>query len=191
MMCLQLFLTFLKIGAVSFGGGYGMISVLCDELVGGGWLSNEVFLNFVAVAESTPGPIAINMATFIGTAKAGFPGALCATVGVVLPAFLILLLVAALFRGLLRYRAVGAVMEGIRPVVAGLITATGAMMALPLLFGFGAFGEAFVPDWRAVLIFAVVCAVPPLWKKLRKKKLSPILLILISAVLGILLYPAA
>ena len=90
---LDLFLTFLKIGAVSFGGGYAMIPLLTDEVLAHGWLTSSEILNFIAVSESTPGPVAINMATFIGASQGGFLGALLATLGVVLPSFIIILII--------------------------------------------------------------------------------------------------
>ena len=86
-MFLKLFLTFLEIGAVSFGGGYGMISLIREKVLLNGWLSEAEFLSFIAVSESTPGPLAVNMATFIGASQGGVPGAFCATLGVVLPSF--------------------------------------------------------------------------------------------------------
>ena len=90
-LLLKLFLTFLKIGAVSFGGGYGMISLIREEVLSNGWATEEAFMNFIAVAESTPGPIAVNMATFIGstTYEIGWLGGLVATLGVILPSFII------------------------------------------------------------------------------------------------------
>ena len=94
-MLWQLFWTFLEIGAVSFGGGYGMISLIREKVLLHGWLEETQFLSFIAVSESTPGPLAVNMATFIGSSQAGLPGALVATLGVVLPSFVIILLVAA------------------------------------------------------------------------------------------------
>ena len=92
---LELFLTFLKIGVVSFGGGYGMISLVREEALSHGWLTSDEFINMIAVAESTPGPIAINMATFIGSNEYGILGSALATLGVVLPAFLIILTISA------------------------------------------------------------------------------------------------
>ena len=94
MIYLELFLQFLKIGAVSFGGGYGMISIIHETVVNCGWLTSEQFLNFVAVSESTPGPIAVNMATFVGSSQGGILGAFVATLGVILPAYIIMLLIA-------------------------------------------------------------------------------------------------
>ena len=93
MIYLKLFLTFLKIGAVSFGGGYAMIALVREEVLKNAWLTEEGLTNFIAVAESTPGPIAINMATFIGSSQAGILGALLTTLGVVLPSLIIILLI--------------------------------------------------------------------------------------------------
>ena len=90
MIYLQLFLTFLEVGAVSFGGGYGMISLIREIVLGNGWLTEAQFMSFIAVSESTPGPLAVNIATFIGSSQAGFFGALCATIGVILPSFFII-----------------------------------------------------------------------------------------------------
>ena len=101
MMLLKLFLTFLEIGAVSFGGGYGMISLMREKALLNAWLTEEELLNFIAVAESTPGPIAVNMATFIGASRGGLLGSICATAGVVLPSFIIILIIAALIGNLL------------------------------------------------------------------------------------------
>ena len=98
MIYLQLFLNFLMIGALSFGGGYGMISLVREVVLCDGGLTESDFLSFIAVSESTPGPLAVNMATFIGSSQAGLPGALVATLGVVLPSFVIILLVAAVLR---------------------------------------------------------------------------------------------
>ena len=102
MMYLKLFLTFLQNGAFSFGGGYGIISLIREKVLMYDWLTEEEMLNMIAVAESTPGPIAVNMATFVGSAQGGFLGALLATLGVVLPSFIIILIIAALIRNLLK-----------------------------------------------------------------------------------------
>ena len=94
MIYLQLFLNFLMIGTVSFGGGYGMISLIRETVISNEWLAESDFLNMIAVSESTPGPLAINMATFVGSTQGGFFGALAATFGVVLPSFIIISLIA-------------------------------------------------------------------------------------------------
>ena len=105
---IRLFWNFLMIGALSFGGGYGMISLVRETVLSNGWLTESEFLSFIAVSESTPGPLAVNMATFVGSSQGGFWGALVATLGVVLPSFLLLLLIAAVLRNLMKYRGVEA-----------------------------------------------------------------------------------
>ena len=102
---IRLFWNFLMIGALSFGGGYGMISLVRETVLSNGWLTESEFLSFIAVSESTPGPLAVNMATFVGSSQGGFWGALVATLGVVLPSFLLLLLIAAVLRNLMKYAA--------------------------------------------------------------------------------------
>lgn len=188
MILLELFLTFLKIGAVSFGGGYGMIPMLTDEVLARGWLTETELMNFIAVSESTPGPIAINMATFIGASQGGFLGALLATIGVILPAFLIILIVAALIRGLLKFAGVKAFLSGVRPVVVGLIVATGILMFLTVVIGYQKVGEPLFFDYKALIIFSLVAIIYLTYKIIKKKSISPIILILISAVLGIFFY---
>jgi len=185
---LNLFLIFLKIGVVSFGGGYAMIPLIREEVLANGWMIEEEFLNFIAIAESTPGPIAINMATFIGFGQYGFLGALLATLGVVLPSFIIILFIAALMRGIMKFAGVGAVLKGVRPVIAGLIFATGISLFVNILIGISKIGDPFVFDWRALVVFSIVATISIVFKKIKKKPISAIVLILISAVLGILLY---
>lgn len=188
MVYLKLFLTFLEIGAVSFGGGYGMISLMHEKALLNAWLTEEELLNFIAVAESTPGPIAVNMATFIGSSQGGFMGSLCATFGVVLPSFIIILIIAALISNLLKYKPVNAFLSGVKPCVVALIFATGFTMLLSKLTGIGAWGDKISLDISGILIFAAVITASALWKKFRKKKISPILLIVFSALLGMALY---
>ena len=187
---LNLFLTFLKIGAVSFGGGYGMISLMREEVLSNGWATEESFLNFIAVAESTPGPIAVNMATFVGSTNyhIGWLGGIVATLGVILPSFIIILLIASLLRGFLQYKGVKAVLHGIHPTVAGLITATGITMLLSVLLGISNIHSKIAFDYKSVIILGLILFTAYLYKKLTKKKISPILLIVISAVLGILFF---
>lgn len=188
MIYLTLFLTFLEIGAVSFGGGYGMISLIREKVLSFGWMSEDELLNIIAVAESTPGPIAVNIATFVGSEQGGALGSLCATLGVVLPSFVIILVIAALIKNLLKYGGVKAFLGGVRPSVVGLILATGVTMALSKLVGIDTVGSVPSPDLRGIIIFALLLATAFLFKKLGKKKPSPIVMILISAGLGMILY---
>ena len=188
MICLTLFLTFFEIGLFTFGGGYAMISLIRDKAITLGWLTEDQLLNMVAVSESTPGPIAINMATFVGSTQAGIPGSLAATLGIVLPSFIIILLIAALIKNFLKYKGVQAFLSGVRPSVVALILATAVTMALSTLFSFTTLGGSFSPDIKGIIILAILLTFAFAFKKIRKKKPSPILMILISAGLGMILY---
>ena len=188
MIYLKLFLSFLKIGVVSFGGGYGMIALVREEVLGNGWLTEEMFLNYIAIAESTPGPIAINMATFVGSTQGGFLGALIATVGVCLPAFVIILLIAIFIRGFLQYKGVTACLDGIKPVVSALIVATAFTLIIGVIIGISNVNDEVSFDWRALTIFSVLGIIYLIVNKVKKKKLSPILLIIMAAALGMLFY---
>ena len=185
---LDLFLTFFKLGLFTFGGGYAMIPLLTDEVIAHGWLAQEEIMNFIAVSESTPGPIAINMATFIGVSQGGVLGAILATLGVVLPSFIIILLIASIVTGLMKYAGVKAFLQGIRPVVIGLILATGITMLISVVIGLQHIGQKAIFDWKALVIFAIIELVHVTYKKIRKKALSPIVLILVSAGLGMIFY---
>lgn len=188
-MLLKLFLTFFEIGAVSFGGGYGMISLIREKVLLHGWLSEAEFLSFIAVSESTPGPLAVNMATFIGASQGGVLGALCATLGVVLPSFFIILLIAALIHDLLKYAGVKAFLSGVRPCVVALILSTALTMGLSTLLGISTAADAApAPSWRGIGILAFLAIVRLVWQKTRGKAPSPIGMILLSAVLGAFLY---
>lgn len=186
--CLKLFLVFLKIGAVSFGGGYGMIALMREDCLKYGWLTEEELLNFIGVAESTPGPIAVNMATFVGSSQYGFLGALSATLGVVLPSFIIILLIAALLTRLLKYAGVKAILSSIRPAIAGMILATAVTMFLSVLIGLSSIKDSISVDPFALLIFALIVLADVAYSVWKGKKISPIILIVLSAVLGVLFY---
>lgn len=188
MIYLELFLTFLQVGAFSFGGGYGMIAMIRELTLMHGWLTEAELINFIAVAESTPGPIAVNMATFVGSSQGGIFGSLCATLGVVLPSFIVILIIAAAISGLMRFAGVKAFLGGIRPCVIGLILATAFTMFCTVILGSSAISPNMSLDIRALIIFAALIAISLISKFVFRKKLSPILMILISAGLGMLAY---
>lgn len=187
-MLLELFLIFLEIGAVSFGGGYGMISLVREKVLANGWLTESEFLSFIAVSESTPGPLAVNMATFIGSSQGGLWGAAAATLGVVLPSFIIILIIAAVINDLLKYAGVNAFLAGVRPCVVALILATAVTMGLSTLLGFAKIGDALSPDWRGIAVLAALVALDLCVDRFKHRRLSPIALILASAVLGAMAY---
>ncbi len=194
MIFLQLFWEFLKIGMFTFGGAYGAIPLIRDAVLSNAWLSEEQFSYFLGVSESTPGPIMVNMATYVGFTKgnefgffAGVLGSALCTLGVVLPALVVMILISSLLRRYLTNPHVKAVLAAIAPAVTGIIAVTGAFMLLENIFtvfpqGFGAF------DLFALLIALILTAVLFLYSKLRKKAMSPILLIFIAAGLGMLFY---
>ena len=185
MICIKLFLTFLKIGAFTFGGGYAMIPLISDAVLANGWMTQQQFLNIIAVSESTPGPVAVNIATFVGATQKGFLGSLCATLGVVLPSFVIMLIVASVLKNFLRYNGVNGFMSGVRPCVAALIIAAGIRIGLSTLFSFASWEDDFSINTIGIIIFAVVAITSVLYKRIKEKRMSPILLIVISAVLGV------
>ena len=189
MIYLQLFLTFLKVGAFAFGGGYAMLSLIGDSVLKYGWMTEEELLNFVGVETVIPGPIAVNMATYIGYEQGGFLGALLATIGVVLPSFIIILLVAACIKNLLKYPSVKTFIASMRPALGGLIVSVAVTMALAVFFGIDTISTINLSfDWRTLVILAVVIAIPIIWKRIKKKEFSSILLVVISGVLGMLLF---
>ena len=189
MIYLQLFFTFFKVGAFAFGGGYSMLSLIGDSVLRYGWMTEEEFLNFVGVETVIPGPIAVNMATYIGHEQGGFVGALLATLGVVLPSFAVIILVAAMIKNLLKYPSVKTFIASMRPALCGLIISVAVTMALTVFFGFDTVNDAknFV-DWRTAVILAVVMLIPFAWKQIKKKEFSSILLVLVSGCLGMIFF---
>lgn len=188
MILLELFLTFFEIGALTFGGGYAMIPFVREQVLVHGWLTEEELLNMIAVSESTPGPIAVNMATFVGSEQAGILGSAAATLGVVLPSFIIILVISALLKNFLKYKGVGAFLSGVRPCVVSLILGTAITLFLSVLLGIGAGDFELNVDFIGIVIFALVAGISLIYKKKKGKKPSPILMIAISACLGMILY---
>ena len=184
MIYLKLFITFLEIGLVSFGGGYGMIALIREKVLINNWLTESEFLNFVGIAESTPGPIAVNMATFVGSSQAGVLGSLVATIGVVLPSFIIILIIASIFKNLLKYEIVKSILDYIKPAIVGLIIGTGLLLFINTISIFGP--KEF--DYKKIIVLFIIILISLLCKIGFKKKISPILLIILSGILGIILY---
>ena len=188
MIFFKLFYTFFKIGLFTIGGGYAMLPLIQEEVINNGWLPKEEIVNFIAVSESTPGPFAVNISTYVGSVLGGEFGVLgslfgsfCATLGVVLPSFIIILIVARFYEKFKTNKIVAGCMTGLKPAVVGLIG--GAILSI--------FLTVFLPDGKALfeilktaqayisLGIFVVCAV------LAFKKVHPIIIICLSAVAGI------
>ena len=176
MILLELFWTFFKIGAFTFGGGYAMLPLIQAEVAAHGWMDAEELINFVAVSESTPGPFAVNISTFVGLRLVGIPGAICATLGVALPSFIIILIVAKCFQRFKNSALVQGCMSGLRPAVVGLIATALLSVGQTVFFPDGiAFGAAFFVSLGVFLLSAVLAF----------KKLHPIWIIVISAAIGV------
>ena len=184
MIFLELFLGFLEVGLFSFGGAYVAIPLIRDVVLSYGWIDEEMLANMIAVSESTPGPIMVNLATYIGSSKAGIAGAALATATVILPAFLIILLVVLLSGNLMKNKYIRAVMTGLRPCVAGIILATGVFMVIQNCF----INAGNVIDITAAVITIALGLIYFGSRRIVKKGISPICLICISAITGIIVY---
>jgi len=181
MIYLELFLTFLMIGAFTFGGGYAMLPMM-QEQVALRWpqIDSETIADFIAVSESTPGPFAINMSTYVGSEVGGVFGSFCATLGVVLPSFLIILIVAKCYEKFKRSRVVAGCMTGLKPAVVGLIANAIITIGRTVFFSAGWTLTVFYQPSTYVYLglFGAMLV-------LALKKVHPILIICISAVVGI------
>ena len=184
MIHLDLFLGFLGVGLFAFGGAYGAIPLIRDVVLSYGWLSDEALSYMIAVSESTPGPIMVNLATYVGSTEAGFLGALVATLAVVLPSFIIILLITALLKNACKNKYVQAVLRGLKPSVIGIVLAMGVYMLVKNCL----MEDTFKMNLRAIVITAVLGIVAVLYKYFSKKKMSPIIMIVISSLLGMLVY---
>ena len=180
MKLLELFLGFLEVGCFSFGGAYAAIPLIQDVVLRYGWLDEETLLYFIGVCESTPGPIMINLATYVGSSQAGILGSFLATFAVVLPAFLIILGVVAIMDRFMKNPYVKAVMSGLKPGVIGVILATGVTLILGNMVPLGKV------DIQALVLTVLIAIINFGSRIVRKKKISPIPLIGISAVLGMI-----
>jgi len=187
MILWQLFVSYLKIGFFGFGGGYAMLSLIQNEVVvQHQWMSNAEFADIVAVSQITPGPIAINSATYVGYTVGiqqgglgfGILGSMVATFAVCLPALTLMILVTRFFLKLKHNRYVEGAMSGMRPVVIGMIASAALLLMFPHSSDPGE--QNFIDGWSWVLFAGVLYGS---WKKV-----NPILLIILSAAAGIALY---
>lgn len=172
MALIDLFLTFLKIGAFGFGGGYAMLSLIQSEVTEvHAWLSGAEFLDIVAIAEMTPGPIAINMATFVGYELFGVLGSILATLGVVLPSFIIVLILVHIFLRVQKNQKIQNALSGIRPAVLALIASAALLLT----------EEAFID------VFSIVIAIGA-FILVAFKKVNPLIVLILSGIVGVIIY---
>ena len=185
MIYLDLFLGFLKVGLFSFGGAYGAIPVIREVVKANEWVTEEKFAYLLAISESTPGPIMVNTATYIGNEVGGIWGSALATFAVCLPAFIIILLLSMILKNFIKNKHVQAVLDGIKPCIIGIIMATGLHMIIENCF---ANGLSLPKNWQTFVVMVVIFVAMLVYKKLRKKAISPIMLIAVAAVTGMIVY---
>lgn len=180
MIYLDLFLTFFKIGLFTFGGGYAMLPFIQEEVKLHGWMTDAELINFVAVSESTPGPFAVNISTYVGIETGGIFGAMCATLGVVLPSFIVILIVAKCYEKFKSSKVVSGCMSGLKPAVIGLMGSAALSIAQTVFFPTAiSFASILTFGFiSSLVIFAIMMV-------LALKKTNPIIIIVLSAVLGI------
>lgn len=187
MIFLDLFLTFFKIGAFTFGGGYAMLPLIQEEVISKGWIKADELVNFIAVAESTPGPFAINISTYIGSEMGGaygffghIFGSFCSTLGCVLPSFIIILIAAHFFEKFKESKVIRGIMSGLKPAVIGLIAAAVISIANTVFGGY--FTNGINLENPMLWVSAATTAVMTV---LAFRKVHPFIIICISAVVGI------
>lgn len=190
MIFFELFYTFFLIGLFTFGGGYSMIPMITNEVTSKGWISLDALTDFIAISEVTPGPFAINIATFIGSEVAGVFGSICATIGVVLPSVIIIILVAWILSKFLKNRFVKSALGNVQPIVIGLILSTAIIFFIKNVF-FGGLNvnlNDFNFDRQSLSLLLTLFTIHLTYKKRQKKNLNPIILLLIAGGLGILIF---
>lgn len=180
----SLWLTFLKIGSFSFGGGYAMIPLIQKEILSHNWLDVSRFIDIIAIAQMTPGAIAVNSATYVGNTVAGIFGGIIATIGVAMPSFILGQFISHYHEKYKKSNSTKMVFYGIRPVVAGLILSAGFVVAKTVTIDLEKLKQFKLEgiNFYSLIITAIV------WILLTKKKVHPILLIILSAILGIILF---
>ena len=188
MLYVRLFWEFFKTGLFAVGGGMATLPFLYSISDTTGWFTHAQLADMIAVSESTPGPIGVNMATYVGFTAAGIPGAVIATLGLITPSIIIILIIARVLAAFRQNKYVDAAFYGLRPCSVGLIAAAGLLVVKIALFDFDLFKESGVLldlfNWKAILLAAVLIVLTRYVKPL--KKLHPVIFILGSAALGAL-----
>ena len=179
MIYLQLFLSFLQIGLFSFGGGYAAMPLIQSQVVTAhGWLSMSEFTDLITISQMTPGPIAINSATFVGIKIAGLPGALVATIGCILPSCILVTLIAGLYLKYQNVNALQSVLNSLRPAVVAMIASAGISILVTAFWGSETDAVLAETNWKLVIIFAVCILL------LRKFKMNPIWVMLLAGIMN-------
>ena len=189
MIYLQLFYTFFLIGLFTFGGGYAMIPMIQEQVVGNGWISEKALLDFIAISEVTPGPFAINISTFVGNSVGGIFGAICATVGVILPSLIIIIIVAIVMKKLIGNRFMQGALTGVKPIVLALILSTAILLFIKVIFFNGnAIKGDLQFDIKSLTLLIMLGGFLIIYKKAKKKSLGAIKLLGLAALFGLIIF---
>ena len=189
MIYLELFYTFFLIGLFTFGGGYAMIPMIQEQVVGRGWISEKSLTDFIAISEATPGPFAINISTFVGNSVGGIFGAICATIGVILPSLIIIIIVAMIMKKFIKNRFVQGALAGVKPIVLALILSAAILLFIKTIFFNGnAIKGDMEFDLRSLTLLIMLSGILIIYKKTKKKSLGAIKLLGLAALFGIILF---
>ena len=189
MIFFELFYTFFLIGLFTFGGGYAMIPMIQEQVVGKGWISADALTDFIAISEVTPGPFALNISTFVGNTVAGPFGAVCSTIGVILPSLIIIIIVAMIMNKFITNRFVQGGLNGVKPVVLALIFSTALIMFIKVMFFSGqSLRSEFSFDRKSLVLLIMLIGFMLIHKKINKKALNPIALLALSATIGVIIF---
>jgi len=189
MIYLELFYTFFCIGLFTFGGGYAMIPMIQEQVVGKGWISETALTDFIAISEMTPGPFAINIATFVGNNVGGVGGAALATVGVILPSLIIILVIAVIMNKIIKNKYVQGALNGVKPIVLSLILSTALLLLIKVVcFGGSSLQSELAFDKKSFVLFVMLVGFLFIYKKTTKKNLGTISFLGLSALLGLIIF---
>ncbi len=184
MIYIELFLSFVQIGLFSIGGGYAAVPLIQNQAVDlHSWLTMTQFADLMTIAEMTPGPIAVNSATFVGTQVAGLPGAIIATLGVIFPSCIIVLSLAYIYKKYKNLSLMQGILSGLRPAVIAMIASAGITLMIMAFYG-----QRTLPDTLSSIDFITVGIFIVAFTALRKYRVNPIYAMFASGIAGILLY---
>lgn len=185
MIYFRLFFEFFKIGLFTFGGGYAMVPLIEDTVLKYSWMTEDTFYEFIGICESTPGPIGVNIATYVGNTQAGVLGGIIATIGVVLPSFFAIILILTLLKNITKNMYFKGFLKGVSPIIIALILFAGLELLLKSL-GYQSI-KSFDFDYKPLIILFILFIVSYLYHLIFKKKCSALIIIIASAVLGIII----
>ena len=189
MIYFELFYTFFLIGLFTFGGGYAMIPMIKEQVVGKDFISEAALTDFIAISEVTPGPFALNISTFVGSEVGGVLGAIMCTLGVILPSLIIIIIVAMIMNRFIKNRFVQGALGGVKPIVLSLILSTALLMFIKIIFfGGNSLGSELSFDKKSFVLLIILVSYMFIYKKMTKKNLGAIKLLGLSALLGLIIF---